>query len=374
MRGFRKLTAALLLAALAVSGCSSKEKEETAEATPTPEIQAEETATPTPTSTPEPTEEPEPLVPDVPEGMVMSYLTGEYVPEEIGRRRPAAIMINNIEASLPQWGISHAGIIYEAPVEGGITRMMAIFEDYDSLERIGSVRSCRDYFINYAMGYEAIYVHYGQSVYAEPYLAMDEVNNLSGLSGYGDQIFYRTTDRKPPHNAYISGAGIQEGIGICGYSQEYSEGYQGNFRFASSDAPVLLENGSTALRVEPGGYNYNNAYFLYDPDTGLYYRYQFDGPQIDEEDGSQLAVKNIIIQYSSWENYDSNGYLNIHPDQPGTGKYITNGRAIDITWSRDSAWEADHYYDSEGNEITLNPGKTWILIVLDSYADQTVIE
>ena len=74
MRGFRKLTAALLLAALAVSGCSSKEKEETAEATPTPEIQAEETATPTPTSTPEPTEEPEPLVPDVPEGMVMSYL------------------------------------------------------------------------------------------------------------------------------------------------------------------------------------------------------------------------------------------------------------------------------------------------------------
>ena len=141
MRGFRKLTAALLLAALAVSGCSSKEKEETAEATPTPEIQAEETATPTPTSTPEPTEEPEPLVPDVPEGMVTSYLTGEYVPEEIGRRRPAAIMINNIEASLPQWGISHAGIIYEAPVEGGITRMMAIFEDYDSLERIGSVRS-----------------------------------------------------------------------------------------------------------------------------------------------------------------------------------------------------------------------------------------
>ena len=55
-------------------------------------------------------------------------------------------------------------------------------------------------------------------------------------------------------------------------------------------------------------------------------------------------------------------------------RYITNGRAIDITWSRDSAWEADHYYDSEGNEITLNPGKTWILIVLDSYADQTVIE
>ena len=94
-------------------------------------------------------------------------------------------MINNIQACLPQWGISHAGVIYEAPVEGGISRMMAIFEDYDNLERIGSVRSCRNYFIFYAAGFEAIYVHYGQSAYAVPYLELPEVNNISGLAGYG---------------------------------------------------------------------------------------------------------------------------------------------------------------------------------------------
>ena len=106
-----------------------------------------------------------------------SYLTGEYVDEAIGRRRPVAVMLNNIQAAIPQAGISNAGVIYEAPVEGGITRLMAVMEDYDNLEKIGSMRSCRDYYIFYAAGFNAIYVHYGQSAYALPILELPEVNN-----------------------------------------------------------------------------------------------------------------------------------------------------------------------------------------------------
>ena len=105
-----------------------------------------------------------------------SYLTGEYVDEAIGRRRPVAVMLNNIQAAIPQAGISNAGVIYEAPVEGGITRLMAVMEDYDNLEKIGSMRSCRDYYIFYAAGFNAIYVHYGQSAYALPILELPEVN------------------------------------------------------------------------------------------------------------------------------------------------------------------------------------------------------
>ena len=171
-----RLAAAALLITLIASGCSTKEESTALPSAPTQGAAAEttqpprQTATPDVTAAPSPTEEPDTL----PEGMVRSYLTGEPVAEEIGRRRPAAVMINNIQACLPQWGISHAGVIYEAPVEGGISRMMAIFEDYDNLERIGSVRSCRNYFIFYAAGFEAIYVHYGQSAYAVPYLELPE--------------------------------------------------------------------------------------------------------------------------------------------------------------------------------------------------------
>lgn len=371
-----RLAAAALLITLIASGCSTKEESTALPSAPTQGAAAEttqpprQTATPDVTAAPSPTEEPDTL----PEGMVRSYLTGEPVAEEIGRRRPAAVMINNIQACLPQWGISHAGVIYEAPVEGGISRMMAIFEDYDNLERIGSVRSCRNYFIFYAAGFEALYVHYGQSAYAVPYLELPEVNNISGLAGYGEQVFYRTDDRNPPHNAYTSGAGIAEGIDICGYSEEYPEDYQGYFQFAEAEEPVSLENGTNASLVLPGGYDYNSPSFVYDPDSGKYLRYQFGEPQIDEENGEQLAVTNILIQNSAWEYYESGGYLNIHTDDPGTGKYITGGKAVDITWKKTEPWGPTYYYDQEGNEITLNEGKTWICIVLDTYADQTHIE
>lgn len=118
------------------------------------------------TEPPAPTEDPapEPLVPEaieptpaedaLPECMVKSYLTGEPVAEVQGRRRPVAVMLSNIISACPQSGISRAGVIYEAPVEGGITRLMGLFENYDDLEKIGSVRSCREYYVYLAAGFE----------------------------------------------------------------------------------------------------------------------------------------------------------------------------------------------------------------------------
>ncbi|MBO5551464.1 MAG: DUF3048 domain-containing protein, partial [Lachnospiraceae bacterium] len=94
---------------------------------------------------------------------VRSYLTGRFVPEEIGDRRPVAIMLNNIEDAMPMSGVGSADVLYECVVEGSLTRMMGVFEAYDDLEKIGSVRSCRNYFVYYALDHDAVYCHYGQS-------------------------------------------------------------------------------------------------------------------------------------------------------------------------------------------------------------------
>lgn len=276
-------------------------------------------------------EEPEPTEDPIPDGYVVSYLTGEYVPEAIGRRRPVAVMLNNLRPACPQAGIANAGVVYEAPVEGGITRLMGVFEDYDNLEKIGSVRSCRDYYIFYASGFDAIYTHYGQSAYALPFLELPEVNNISGLAGYGDQVFYRTTDRKSPHNAYTSFEGIQKGIEINGYSQEYAEDFQPGYAFCGVDDEVELPGETEANVVKPG-YFLNEPWFEYNPEDKLYYRFQYGDKQIDQLTGEQIAYKNIILQYSSWRKYDEHGYLNIDVDEPNVGKYIVNGKAIDITW------------------------------------------
>ena len=143
------------------------------------------------TEPPAPTEDPapEPLVPEaieptpaedaLPEGMVKSYLTGEPVAEVQGRRRPVAVMLSNIISACPQSGISRAGVIYAAPGEGGITRLMGLFENYDDLEKIGSVRSCREYYVYLAAGFDALYYHYGQAAYAIPLLESDHIDNVS---------------------------------------------------------------------------------------------------------------------------------------------------------------------------------------------------
>ncbi|MGI6094364.1 MAG: DUF3048 domain-containing protein [Lachnospiraceae bacterium] len=348
------------LAAVMLAGCGKKEEA----AEPVEEVQEEPEE--------EVLEAEDPDVEAIPEGQVKSYLTGEYVPEEIGTRRPVAVMLNNIQAAVPQAGIAKAGVVYEAPVEGNITRLMGIFEDYDDLDKIGSVRSCRTYYIYFAREFDAIYTHFGQAVYAVEHLNRDGVDNISGLaaqkdvgpvSGYaGEGIFYRTTDRKAPHNCYTSAEGIAAAIEKNGYRTQYADDYTGHYQFAKVGESVNMDSGYAATYVSPH-YAVNDPWFEYDEETGLYKRFQYGAAQIDQLTDEQLTYKNIIIQNFSTIALDDHGYLDLDCIAGGTGIYITDGKAIDITWKKDSEWGPSRYYDADGNEITLNTGKTWVCAV-----------
>ncbi|MBR1892963.1 MAG: DUF3048 domain-containing protein [Lachnospiraceae bacterium] len=306
---------------------------------------------------------------------IRSYLTGKWVDKKIGERRPIAVMLNNIKEAQPMSGSSMADVLYECVVEGSLTRMMGIFENYDNLDKIGSVRSCRNYFVYYALEFDSIYCHYGQSAYAMPLLQQDFVNNLSGLSSEGDTVFYRTTDRVVPHNAYASAKGIKKGIEKLGYETSYRSDYKGKFTFANDDEIIVPDSADAfdATRVEPG-YLVNKPWFEYNAEDGKYYRYEYDEPQVDAENNQQLAVDNIILQYSSWEKVDDKGYLGFDCHSGGQMTYITHGKARTGTWIRfDGDQGSVRYFDSEGKEIVVNQGKTWICIIQDTMADKVVI-
>ena len=299
------------------------------------------------------------------DGKIPSYLTGEMTDIAIADRRPVAVMISNDKQAQPHYGINHAGVIYEAPVEGTMNRFMAIFEDYDNLDRIGSVRSCRTYYTFFAREFEAIYAHYGQSVFALPYLA--KMDHLNGIEGKGAVAFYRSGDRKSPHNAYASAAGIKKGIAALSYSEEYPAEYKGHYRFARPDRPETLEDGIPVIRLKPG-YAYNDPWFEYNKDEGLYYRFQYGGPHNGNE--GQLAVKNIIFQNCPVGFYGSSEYLDINVHTPGSGYYFTGGRGTTVSWKKDETYGVTRYYDSDGQEILLNPGKTWVCIISSDRVDK----
>ncbi len=341
------------------------------------------------------------------EEMVQSYLTGKQVPASYGRKRPLAIMMENTPDALPQYGIENADIVYEAMVEGSITRLMGIFENYENVDRIGTVRSCRPYYVYFAREFNAFYAHYGQVVYAVPILQLPSTCDIAGLP-YGEDgqnytlndgsaAFYRIDDRPAPHNVCTNYSMIQDVVESSGWDTDYSSGYQGHYQFAPDGQEVSLQNGQIAKVVIPG-FVYNHARFDYNEDDKLYYRSEFGDPQVDGTTGNQLAYKNIIIQECPSQMLDDH-YLWTDPTgagQGGTGWFITNGRAEKITWQKEN-WSADdpvettvssvnlafdvrecdfnvtRYYDESGNEITLNQGKTFVEVVRNQEGPKVVL-
>lgn len=307
---------------------------------------------------------PEPTAPPVKEagheGEMRSYLSGLWVPMEVGTKRPYAYQFNNFKVVSNQWGISQADIVYECLVEGGITRLLGIGENYTG-DRIGSTRSARHYFVSIADEYDAIYIHYGGTKYARSKIKELGVNELDGNSGSGALAFYRDKSIKAPHNAFASLEGIQKAIKKNGFETEYKTDYKPHFSFYEEDTE--LTSGSGVNKVTLGFSAYTKPYFEYNPEDKLYMRFQFGGKHVDSLTGKQLAFKNIIIQFVKEWNIDKKGYQTMDlENSKGSGFYITNGKGVPITWKKNEVERFMRFYDEAGNELTINPGKTFITL------------
>ena len=324
----------------------------------------------TETETEEPTEESM----ETHEGQAVSLYTGLWIDEEIASLRPVAIMMENTSVAMPLYGISQADVVYECPVEGGITRLMAIMQDYTGLDKIGNIRSSRTYYIYFAKEFDAVYFHCGQSHFAKDLLSSTFIDNVNYTLGKAEAYSYRTSDKSAPHNLYTSSAMIANAISAYSYSSTLDGDEESHYVFAEEGSEVTLDDGSSATKVSLY-YSNNKPWWEYNEEDGLYYRYQFSTAQTDGNTGGQLTAKNIIIMECDWYLWEEDtGYLYIEYMGSGSGKYITNGKCIDITWKRESESGKTRYYDSDGNEITMNRGVTWVEVAQDTYAGNISIQ
>lgn len=304
-------------------------------------------------------------------GMARSFLTGKYIKEADAKRRPYAVMINNIQDAIPQSGISKASIIYESPVEGSITRMMALFEKPEKVNKaapgndskIGSVRSCRIYYAFMALEWDAIYCHFGQSKYAKKFLHSGKIDVIN--SWKGQNAYYRTSDKPAPHNCYADGQKLLNQRKKLKYRKNHKDDFVGVFKFAPIDKPFEITEGEDASKKVVVGYNYNNATYKYNADKKLYYRYQYGNKHIDAANhNKQLSCTNIVIQYVKTVLYPDGKSLKMTQNGEGKGWYVTHGKAMKITWKKAKRKSGQtKYYDENGQEITLNNGKTFVQIV-----------
>lgn len=375
MKYLKALSIVALSAALILSGCGKDEED--VQPVVEPIIQAQ----PTPEATPEAAPEEEEVEEDIPpvEGMVRSPLTNEWISGDLENARPIAVMSPNDSNALPHYNLAKADILYEVPVEGGITRSMAVIKDWEGLDRIGNVRSCRDYFVYWALEADSIYIHFGGPFYINDIIEQPSTDNITGCN-YGEthhdglysNAFYRSTDRKAPQSAYTSAEGINEAIESLGFSKTYrDEYYQGaHYKFASESTPNTLEAYSDAIDAKEvdltPAYPITKTSFTYNEEDGLYYRYIYGDPDVDGATNEQLAFKNLIVQSTYHEVRDAKGYLafQVH-DTTRDGYYFTNGKAIHVTWEKTADYEPTKYYDDNGNEVEFNTGKTMVCIIKD---------
>jgi hypothetical protein len=357
----------LIVIAIAITGCKKDKAYE--EDNIIQEID-ESNNTPTQAITLVPTKDPE-IIEDTHEGEMRSSLSGLWVPVNTGNKRPYAIQFSNFKTVRNQWGIGQADIVYEALVEGGITRLLAIGENFTG-DRIGSVRSSRHYFASFADEYDAIYVHFGKTKYAVSKLKALGIDNLDGETGIGTTVFYRDKSMKAPHNAFTSLDKILAGIKKKGYESEHINDFESHYVFYEKDTELI--NGSECSKISIK-YPYNKPYFEYNPQDKLYLRYQFGEIHKDSNTKDQLSFKNIIVQFVKEWDIDKNDYQTMDiEDAEGTGYYITNGKMTNITWKKNEKKKWMRYYDSMGEELTINPGKTYIAVFPNNLTKDVVVE
>ena len=275
-----------------------------------------------------------------------------------GSDRPIAVMIDNHSGAWPQAGLNDAYMVYEIIVEGGETRLMALFKGKD-VQKIGPVRSCRHYFLDYALENDAIYTHYGWSPQGKKDISSLGVNNINGITE-STSAFWRVSDKSAPHNVATKISAIKSIAENKGYRTTSTS--TSVLNYVSEE--VNLE-GKDAEYVKIPHSNLQTVEYKYDATTKTYKRYARSKAQTDWTSGAAVSTKNIIIEYI--DNYDLNdnsGKGRQGLDNIGTfdGYYITNGKAQKIKCIKKSRKEKTKYEDENGNEIKVNDGNTFVNI------------
>ena len=343
--GIRRSAAMLILLFIFVmAACNSTGKGNENETVDNPVIDT----TIEPIATIEPSPEPTPMPYTAP-------LTG------IGREteaseRPIAVMINNLGPARPQSGLTEADVVWEVLAEGGITRLVAIFQSTDNITAtIGPIRSNRAYLIDIADSFGAVMAHAGSSPEGYSILQNQRKPYLDEISNAGT-YFWRSTDRKAPHNLYSDLEKLRTGAEKKGYVKK-------------DQVPVYVfsETGSAtggqaakAFELTFSLKSYRVGY-QYDETAGLYKRFINDDPHIDKNNDEQLSATNLIVFETTHKTLDNVGRLYIDLETGGEAYLFQQGKMIEVDWVRSSDGMVRILKD--GAEVSLLPGKTYIHVV-----------
>lgn len=286
--------------------------------------------------------------------VVPRKLDGVPVPPEDAALQPYAVMVENAPDARPLAGVAEANLVIEAPVEGGFTRFMLVYDATTTAEQVGPVRSARPYFVELADGLKAVYAHVGGSP--------DGLARIASFSGFrnldqffSSNFFWRSAKRAAPHNVYTR-------LGLLRQASEDKSWSAGSFKawqFLPTATTSSDRGDVTEIRVPYGGAF--NASWTYDDATNAYVRSQSGAVQKDA-DGASVSASNVVVLLTDAQVLDEIGRLRVRTTGSGKAVLFRDGQRHDVTWRR-KAGEWLTFESVDGNDVFFEPGTTWISIV-----------
>ena len=273
--------------------------------------------------------------------------------------RPIAVMIDNdSDAARPQIGLEDAYMVYEIVVEGRATRFMALFKNHE-LEKVGPVRSSRHYFLDYALEHDAIYAHAGWSPKAANDISSLKINNINGLTASSKTFWRDKTYDKTWHNLYTSTKVLSDAAD----DKKYERTTQNKIPDYNKMDETPVGESITKLSIPYA--NFYKVSYTYDESAKRYIRY-VNGKEHTSQTGEALSAKNIIVyQVKNTALNDGAGKdrQDLSNIGSGTGYFLSDGKRVNINWSKASRSAKTVYTLEDGTPLMLNPGNTFVQIV-----------
>lgn len=288
----------------------------------------------------------------------VSGLDGTEAQKSLANRHPLAVIVENHPDARPQFGLSEAGLVYEALTEGGITRFMAIYGPRDAA-KIGPVRSARTYYIDWCAEFDAFFAHAGGAQNALTKIVKDDIRDLP----HNQSAYWRETGKVSlEHTLFTSTTKLYEYAENQGFDPKTGS-YRGwifKKELATSaqgvaGTKVTINFSSAEYRVD---WNYNSA-------SNTYERSQAGSAHKDASTGAQLSASNILMLTMPRSLVESGGKAVYSMETTGSGKAIVlqDGRKIEGKWQKAKSNDRTVILDSTGKEVSFNPGPTWVEII-----------
>jgi hypothetical protein len=369
------VAAVLLVAAVALAASLRGLAPASAGSSPSRTTEASATPGPTGTGTPvpaTPTAAPPSQTPEPPVTLVPDPLTGLPVTVEASQYHPVAVMVDDHVGARPQSGFNAAAVVWQAPAEGGIPRYMMVFQGTIP-EAVGPIRSARQYYVEWASEYNAMYMHVGGSPQAMATLKTYGRGQLVWNADefrWGPKYMWRVTTRVAPHNVYTDGEHMRDLEDVIGIPDKP---IKPAWQFTPY-APAHLFIGIRISVVYP----YESVTFAYQPEINAYYRYLAGSktPQVDAADGEIVAPKNVVVlrmHFGALANSNPAKHrLEAGDVGHGDAWISTGGVTIHGTWRKASVSAPTLLFDAKGRPVTLTAGQTFVEVIALTYSYKIV--